>query len=141
MGIAINYNFHNYTDTNKTVSPVNLNNSIAINPKDNIIRKTIVANNSSSVHITFNKTIEYNIMNSYIERKVIDMNAEIQTEINKLIKNYRNAHIVLFVISVTIAVLSWTSTILTNDTSIVLKPLSLAFSLMILINYYLRRIK
>lgn len=105
-----------------------------------VIEKTINVNNTPR-HITFNKTIEYNEANSYVERKVIDMNTEIQSEINRMIKKYKNVHLMLFIISVLVMILSWIPKIIPKDISLVLGPLSAAFSLMIIMNYYLRRLK
>ncbi|MCR1897828.1 hypothetical protein NSA47_02345 [Irregularibacter muris] len=107
---------------------------------NSVIKQPIIVNNSST-HITLRRTIEYNKVSSYIEGKVIDMNAEIKSEINKILKIQRNVYLGLFASSVLMIILSWIPSLFTEDVSIVLKPLSIAFSFMIALNYHLRRAK
>lgn len=72
------------------------------------------------------------------KRKVIDMDAEIQSKINKILRIQKNVYLSLFTVSILIIILSWVS-LFSEDVNIVLRPLSIAFSLMIVLNYYLRR--
>lgn len=154
METAIKFNFNLSLHSTSTLSKIDdkvISNFILTTPvlektkaigdvQEKFIKKSIDGNNTPG-HITVSDVIEYNKQISYIERKVIDMDMQIQSEINKLIRLYKNIHIVLFIISLVAIALSWLPFILPKDVSIVLKPLSVAFSLMIIFNYYLRRVK
>lgn len=112
------------------------NNTNLKDSKKDVIEKSIIAN-STSMHIIFNHTIEYSKGNSYTERKVIDVKAEL--EINKILRTQKNIYLSLFIISILGILISWVPGILENDVGLVLKPLSIAFSLMVVIHYYCGR--
>lgn len=119
-----------------------LSNNINLEASSNNVIKNSIIGNNPTMHITFNKTIEYNEVYSYIERKVIDMeNMELQTEINKILRKQANTYVILGGISAMIVLLSFIFEIVSREVGLVLKPLSVAFSLMIGLHYIFGRAK
>lgn len=115
-----------------------------------------ISNNHNSENIIVNRAVDVNIddvsiktysfsytvdINSYIERRVIDMNYEIELEMHKIIKRYNIVHLTLLILCVILTIVSWGTNILPTDIVIVAKPMSIAFSLMIFLNYIIRRPK
>lgn len=127
-----------YPATSKTHS-ISLNSEVK-NSIQNIYSKKVI-NNNASINITINRVINYNNSNGYMERRVIDMNDQVQSEVDRIIRSYRNIHLGLFLFSTVVIALSWAPNLLDDEIGLILKPLSIAFSLMIVLNYYLRRIK
>lgn len=74
--------------------------------------------------------------NSQIKRLVIDMNYELKIE--KIIKRYKIIHLVLFIISLIAIAASWIPNLINSEIAFVIKPMSIAFSLMIVLNYLAR---
>ncbi len=147
LTVSPSFNLDNIFEKNNDISE---NTTLKIiNMKDYTntpIKKTMSFTNTSAVDYfnvsTSIETFKYSHpveLNNHTKRLVIDMNYEL--EIERIIKRYRNMHLVLFIISLFVIIASWTPSIVSKEIAIVIKPMSIAFSLMVIINYYTRRLK
>lgn len=64
---------------------------------------------------------------------------EHEIELKKLKKIFSIVHIVSFSISLALIIISFIPNLIKNDISNVMKPMSIAFAFMIVINFYTRR--
>jgi len=139
---------------NFTINP-SLNFDNLVEEKNGVSENTrkMIINKNNSMNITINKAVDYYSiaadiktfkysypveLNIHIKRLVIDMNCELKIE--KIIKRYKIIHLILFIISLFVTAASWIPDLINGDIAFVVRPMSIAFSLMIITNYYARRL-
>lgn len=64
-----------------------------------------------------------------------------QEQVKKILARNKLIHLILFTLSVAMIVCSSISGLINKEVGFVMRPMSIAFSLMIIINYNVRRLK
>lgn len=116
---------------------------IMIVPRETMLH--IIRAESTAHNVFFHRVFNISNNQKLLEKRVIKLDISVQTknreEINKIVKDHNTTHLIFFLASIILIAVSWLPGILNFEFVQILKQFSIAFSLMIVISYFVWRIK